>query len=331
MNISSEMPPLIAPPSVNLRRALTTLDDGEEWLVEPRCLDREDGERTWTPGVKLQAGEWFRSTECFGGVLGIVKAADLDEALRIQNSGAFGLTAGIQSLDTAEIEHWSNSVEAGNLYINRGTSGAIVRRQPFGGIKKSSCGPGAMAGGPNYIQQLGTHKEECVADIGEWLEKAKQSDMEAWESTFSKEIDWANLAAESNIHRYRPARVAIRIGTDAPDHEIERVKASLYSCEISENDVKWSYAENESDNEFASRLPDLHVARVRVIGNSDGESWKVVAAENNVHIADNDVVCDGRVESLNYLQEQCISRTRHRFGNLLLEKVAAKVLPSGHE
>lgn len=315
------MPPLIAAPPSNLKRALTTLDEGEEWLVEPRCLDGDGEGRTWTPGVKLWAGEWYRSTECFGGVLGIVAAADMDEALRIQNAVDFGLTAGLQSLDTNEIEYWSDRVEAGNLYINRGTSGAIVRRQPFGGIKKSSCGPGAMAGGPNYTQQLGMHTQSCVGEEAEWLAKAKTSDAEEWASFFSKEIDWAGMSAEANVHRYRPARVAIRVGTDARSHEIERVEAAIRTCQLRESDVIWSYASAESGLDFAKRLPSLGIARVRTIGQVDEEIWSV-ASVNNVYVANNDVVWDGRVELLNYLQEQCISRTRHRFGNLLLEKVA---------
>src|SRR3712207_5645120 len=68
---------------------------------------------------------------------------------------SFGLTAGLHSLDAAEVRQWLDSVEAGNLYVNRGITGAIVRRQPFGGWKKSSVGAGTKAGGPNYLTGLG--------------------------------------------------------------------------------------------------------------------------------------------------------------------------------
>src|SRR3712207_8560171 len=53
---------------------------------------------------------------------------------------SFGLTAGLHSLDAAEVRQWLDSVEAGNLYVNRGITGAIVRRQPFGGWKRSAVG-----------------------------------------------------------------------------------------------------------------------------------------------------------------------------------------------
>ncbi len=63
----------------------------------------------------------------------------------------FGLTGGLQTLDPDEIAHWTEHVEVGNAYVNRHITGAIVQRQPFGGWKHSSVGPGAKAGGPNDI------------------------------------------------------------------------------------------------------------------------------------------------------------------------------------
>ena len=98
------MGPLIAPPGPNLRRALTTLEPGESWLVEPRQLDSEG--RLWSPGVRrwVHPGSWFRVTACFGPVLGLVRAADLDEAIRLQNATSYGLTAGLHSLGGDEID-----------------------------------------------------------------------------------------------------------------------------------------------------------------------------------------------------------------------------------
>ncbi|MEM1063327.1 MAG: aldehyde dehydrogenase family protein, partial [Planctomycetota bacterium] len=126
--------PLVQAPGPELRRALTTLEAGEEWLLEPRPVDG-DTPHLWSPGIRLgvRPGSWFHRTECFGPVLGLTRADDLDHAIAIQNDIAYGLTAGIHSLETAEIECWADRVEAGNLYVNRGTTGAIVNRQPFGG------------------------------------------------------------------------------------------------------------------------------------------------------------------------------------------------------
>lgn len=146
--LKTTMNGIIEPPGEKLHRGLTTLEPGETWLVEPKQLD-EDG-LLWRPGVRdnVRPGSWFHMHECFGPVLGIMRAETLDEAIEWQNSTGFGLTGGIHSLDDAEVAHWIDSVEVGNAYVNRGITGAIVQRQPFGGWKNSSVGPGAKAGAP---------------------------------------------------------------------------------------------------------------------------------------------------------------------------------------
>ncbi|MHB1090071.1 MAG: proline dehydrogenase family protein, partial [Ilumatobacteraceae bacterium] len=155
----TDVVPLIRQPSGTTLRALTTLDAGESWLVEP-CVS-PDNPHLWSPGVRLgvRRGSWFQQTECFGPVLGVIRVENLDEAIEVQNDTAFGLTAGIHSLDPHEIKCWTQQVRAGNLYINRTITGAIVRRQPFGGWKRSSVGPTAKAGGPNYVMTLGTWRQ----------------------------------------------------------------------------------------------------------------------------------------------------------------------------
>ena len=101
-------------------------------------------------------GSWFHRTECFGPVVGVMRADDLDHAIELQNRVDYGLTGGIQSLDVHEVRHWLARVEVGNAYVNRHTTGAIVRRQPFGGWKRSSTGGGAKPGGPHYVEGFGS-------------------------------------------------------------------------------------------------------------------------------------------------------------------------------
>ncbi|HXL45783.1 MAG TPA: proline dehydrogenase family protein, partial [Candidatus Binatia bacterium] len=151
---TSRITPLTQPPGAALQRALTVLDEDEEWLLEPRPAT--DNAQLWSPGIKLgvRPGSFFHRTECFGPVLGLMRAADLDQAIALANAQPFGLTSGIQTLDDREIARWLDRIEAGNLYVNRPITGAIVGRQPFGGWKASSVGPGAKAGGPNYVLQL---------------------------------------------------------------------------------------------------------------------------------------------------------------------------------
>ncbi|HEX5945768.1 MAG TPA: proline dehydrogenase family protein [Acidimicrobiales bacterium] len=155
-DLGTTMGPVIEPPDGKLLRALTTLEPGESWLVEPAPLD--DSGRLWSPGLKdgVAPGSFFHLTECFGPVLGIMRADTLEEAVALQNGTAFGLTGGLHSLDEDEIARWLDTVDVGNAYVNRHITGAIVQRQPFGGWKDSVVGPGAKAGGPNYVAQLGT-------------------------------------------------------------------------------------------------------------------------------------------------------------------------------
>jgi len=153
-DLSSRMGPLIRPPDGGLTKALTTLDAGETWAVEPRCVGGNP--HLWSAGVKwgVQPGSVTHLTEFFGPVLGVMRFASLAEAIELVNATGYGLTSGLESLDDREQRQWLAGIRAGNLYINKPTTGAIVLRQPFGGMGRSSFGPGMKAGGPNYVAQL---------------------------------------------------------------------------------------------------------------------------------------------------------------------------------
>ena len=98
-------------------------------------------------------------------MLGVIRADNLRHAIELVNYSGYGLTSGLESLDEREQEIWKDEIRAGNLYVNRGTTGAIVLRQPFGGMGKSAFGPGIKAGGPNYVAQL-MKFEDCFAPAG---------------------------------------------------------------------------------------------------------------------------------------------------------------------
>jgi RHH-type proline utilization regulon transcriptional repressor/proline dehydrogenase/delta 1-pyrroline-5-carboxylate dehydrogenase len=90
--------------------------------------------------------------EFFGPLLCVAKVRDFDEALRHASDTPYALTAGLFSRSPHNIERASREIRAGNLYINRGTTGAVVGRQPFGGYGLS--GVGSKAGGPDYLLQF---------------------------------------------------------------------------------------------------------------------------------------------------------------------------------
>ena len=229
------MSPVIEPPQDKLLGALTTLQDGESWLLEPKKLDASG--RLWSPGIRtgVKPGSEFHTTEYFGPVLGIMRAADLDEAIRLQNATDFGLTAGIHSLDPGEVNTWIDRVEAGNLYVNRGITGAIVQRQPFGGWKRSTVGTTSKAGGPNYLTHLGTWRPRPLRSVPSnvklsapveailsavegslgaaeiaGLRAAAASDQVAWSREFGILKDVSGLEVERNVFRYLPVPVTVR-------------------------------------------------------------------------------------------------------------------------
>lgn len=90
--------------------------------------------------------------EIFGPVLAVIKARDMDHALQIANDTEYALTGGLYSRSPATIERVKREFEVGNLYINRGNTGALVERHPFGGFKLS--GMGSKTGGPDYLMQF---------------------------------------------------------------------------------------------------------------------------------------------------------------------------------
>jgi RHH-type proline utilization regulon transcriptional repressor/proline dehydrogenase/delta 1-pyrroline-5-carboxylate dehydrogenase len=176
-------------------------------------------------------------------------AETLEEAIAIQNQIEYGLTAGLHSLNPDELAVWLDSIQAGNLYVNRGITGAIVQRQPFGGWKKSAVGAGTKAGGPNYLAGLGdwTSKESAatanVANAavkrvlnavsgalqpGElrFLQRSLASDAQAWADEFGTAKDVSGLSAERNIFRYRALPVTIRLSEGAPLAHLARTVAA---------------------------------------------------------------------------------------------------------
>ena len=252
----SEVGPVVEVPRGKLEWALTTLDDGEQWLVEPRRVDGapEYRGRLWTPGIRVgvQPGSRFHHEEFFGPVLGVMHASSLSHAIELQNAVAYGLTAGLYTQNPDDLAQWLDRVEAGNLYVNRGITGAIVQRQPFGGWKRSSVGAGAKAGGPNYLVGLGRWRATSGSPASttlhlrgldtriaslieaaqpsldyeafEWLRRGALSDAIAWDREFGQVKDVSGLGVERNLFRYRPiGSVALRATADASWHAVLRV------------------------------------------------------------------------------------------------------------
>ncbi|WP_309065617.1 bifunctional proline dehydrogenase/L-glutamate gamma-semialdehyde dehydrogenase [Microbacterium sp.] len=249
----AEMGPLIERPQGKLDWALTELEGEERWLVKPAPVPGDETGRLWTPGIRVgvQSGSRTHLEEFFGPVLGIMHAPTLAAAIELQNAVPYGLTAGLHTQNPQDLALWLDQVQAGNLYVNRGITGAIVQRQPFGGWKRSSVGPGAKAGGPNYLIGLGSWRSQPRGkasstlhlrgldarisglieaaqpsldfDAFEWLRQAALADAVAWDREFGQVRDVSQLGVERNLFRYRPVPVVVRAAAGSTLHEVLRV------------------------------------------------------------------------------------------------------------
>lgn len=253
--LPTKIGPLIRPPAGDLQNALLTLEEGESWALMPCKLEGNDC--LWSPGIKwgVQPGSYTHMTEFFGPVLGVMRFEKLHEAIALVNQTGYGLTSGLESLDDREQTEWKAGIRAGNLYINRGTTGAIVLRQPFGGMGKSAFGPGLKAGGPNYVAQfmrfvetvpaavatsagpdsaldqlLGRLEDWNKAGLEAWgkLKHAILSYEQAWKSEFTVQHDHFRLIGQDNHRRYLPVRdIRIRVvAGDSPFDVFARVIAA---------------------------------------------------------------------------------------------------------
>ena len=256
--LNTKMGPLIRPPAGDLERTLKTLEPGEEWALKP--APAATNPNLWTPGIKygVQPGSYTHLTEFFGPVLAVMRFAKLSEAVALVNQTGFGLTSGLESLDEREWDYWKERIRAGNLYVNRVTTGAVVLRQPFGGWGKSGFGAGMKAGGPNYVAQLMNFTDaplakksskpansSLVALCGGLLAK-KDPDAEriitalvsceaALRDEFGREHDHFKLVGQDNVRRYVPfENVCVRVQVDDRTFEVfvRACAAHLAGCRV---------------------------------------------------------------------------------------------------
>jgi RHH-type proline utilization regulon transcriptional repressor/proline dehydrogenase/delta 1-pyrroline-5-carboxylate dehydrogenase len=363
------MGPLVNRPGEDLRRALTTLEPGETWALRPQNV--HDNPYMWTPGIKYDVAPGSRThlTEFFGPLLAVMRAEDLDHAIGLVNQTGYGLTSGLESLDRREQDQWKQRIKAGNLYINRGTTGAVVLRQPFGGMGKSALGAGIKAGGPNYVSQFMDFEEILDPPIGairgeyyllrlagEWrvellwgkhgefktdltkTVRAIQSYIYNFEQEFSQEKDYFHLRGQDNVLRYLPVgRVLVRVHRDDSLFDVlGRIAAVTVSgCDLvvsvpsdlnnsvtgflggreGNRIVRHAPVLRQTDSELIHYMPKVHRFRYASPDRVPPAVWGE-AAKTGFYVSRNRVFMEGRIELLQYFQEQSICDNYHRYGNL---------------
>ncbi|MDF2920485.1 MAG: NAD-dependent aldehyde dehydrogenase, partial [Microbacterium sp.] len=234
------------------------------------------------------------------------------------------------------------------VYVNRGTTGAIVQRQPFGGWKKSAVGAGTKAGGPHYLFGFGSWTDaesEAVAGPDAlaapalaavpaadraWLASALASDASAWASEFSLARDVTGLESEQNVLRYAAVPVTVRV-EEASETTLVRVVAAGVRAgspvvvssarELSPAVRAWLEGVSvgfavEDAAEWGRRAARLARSggRVRLLGGSIAAVAEVTGGSPSVAVYAGDVTRAGQVELLPFLREQAVSITAHRFG-----------------
>ncbi|NJL33018.1 MAG: aldehyde dehydrogenase family protein [Chloroflexaceae bacterium] len=268
----------------------------------------------------------------------------------------FGLTGGIHSLDDREVRYWREHIQVGNAYINRHITGAIVQRQPFGGWKGSVFGPGAKAGGPNYVLQLMHWYQETLpqqqaaptADVARLLEHCQSlvptagqallyasagNYAHALQQHFGYEHDPSQVYGEANIFRYRPCDgVLLRAGSDVAPETICQVVLAAATCGVPltvsltpEADPIWSRLATdngvavlfEDEMQLITRLQTANpYERMRAPGRLS-LAVRRAAQFATLAVIDAPVLANGRLELRYYMREQAIAQTLHRYGNIL--------------
>ncbi len=349
-NAKTKIPPLIRLPEGALKRALDALDDGESWLLEPKQDPLNP--QLWSPGIKMgvQENSFTHQTELFGPVLGLMRAKNFDHAIHLANGTPYGLTSGLHSLDEREHTRWSEQIIAGNLYINRTITGAIVRRQPFGGCKASSFGRGAKAGGPNYVLQFAhpvqmdipLHRAALPPSTLPLLSKVKagilsqreteilKSSVESyahWARLFKEPTDSSSILGQDNYFYFVP-RPCITLRVSKEDALLDLVRFCLAGLicdtplEVSSsldtdlfNDVPGVTCVSEGEERFLSRLQAGQIPSVRVFSPPSSDLLSS-AADAGVYVNPTPLLANGRFELLNYLREISLSIDYHRYGHL---------------
>jgi RHH-type proline utilization regulon transcriptional repressor/proline dehydrogenase/delta 1-pyrroline-5-carboxylate dehydrogenase len=318
-NTGNIVGPMITNKNDKLEQAFQ-LESGERWLIKPAFVDKK--KYIMKPAVKVDVKPQsftFR-TELFAPLLAVAPYDTLEEAVALVNSLDYGLTSGLQSLDEQEQRYWKNHVDAGNLYINRGITGAVVNRQPFGGMKLSAFGPGLKAGGPNYCAQFMTitdkvgSKTDYRRSYAEWYEK---------EFRHARNIQ-PKIRGEQNVFRYLPLKqgMALRLFGDETMEQVEMVQlaAKTVGTPLTISADKGhplagilSGIKTESLQAFCDSMPRYE--RIRTISANVPDEVFEAAARCDRYVAQSIPVKNGRIELALYIKEQSISNEYHRYGS----------------
>lgn len=320
-DFESFVTPLIHPPSGPLKTVLSRGDGRARWALRPSVS--KENPALVSPGILwgVPEGGFAHTTEFFGPVLSVLSARDLEHGLTLMNQTPYGLTAGFFGLSESEQDLFVRGMHAGNLYINRGITGAVVGRQPFGGHKASNFGPGVKAGGPGYVKEL--------ALLTPTVQVTVPSALGANRPELPPEVPGTPVVGEANWLRYLPAEVLIVVGSDALEADLERTLAQAERVGArtivyrspppggSQSALDRSSAILRATHALGSILETAGTTRVRLLGSMPPELRRLVAPLG-LSVLSDPVSENPDLEQRHYLLAQSISIAYHRYGNLSL-------------
>lgn len=317
-NAGNIVGPMITNKNEKLEQAFK-LEPGERWLIAPEFVDEKKYIMKPTVKVDVKPESFTFRTELFAPLLAVAPYDTLEQAVELVNGLDYGLTSGLQSLDEQEQRYWKNHIQAGNLYINRGITGAVVNRQPFGGMKLSAFGPGLKAGGPNYCAQFMTITDKAGSttdykkSYADWYEK---------EFKHARNIQ-PKIRGEQNVFRYLPLKnMVLRL---FGDETLEQVQMVQLAAKTVGTPLTISA---DADHPLVKDLKDVKIEGITAFCNSMKQFERVRTISKNIpdevfqaaafcdkYIAQAAPVRNGRIELAHYIKEQSISNEYHRYGS----------------
>lgn len=292
------------------------LEEGENFLIEPKFLDNY-----FRPVVKENVARGTRGhkVEFFGPTLSVLSYSDIRDAVEIINEIDYGLTSSYYGYDTSEINYFMDHVEVGNIYINRQSTGAVVLRHPFGGLKRSSVGFGFKSGYENYLfSYLRFNPISRIDDFESELVESLRK--------FSLVRRTTSLNSELNFHRYlNKRRIMVRVDLSISQVEIEALN-------ILSKYFKFMITSPEPidgiSNLVILSLEEVYLnidsfSHLRVLSREEIFSEKLLKIGVEVDFRALSQRAD--IEALSFLEEQSIAVLNHRYGNVNL---GTPILPS---
>jgi RHH-type transcriptional regulator, proline utilization regulon repressor / proline dehydrogenase / delta 1-pyrroline-5-carboxylate dehydrogenase len=280
-------------------------------------------------------------------VLGIMRAANLTEAIELQHAMPFAQTAGLHSLSAAEVAQWLRASTAAELSVNRAASGAgrsraarsdaLAVRGGWEPLFPEPRGSVIVKGVSEGVAQLIAAAQPGMDYLGfDRVRAAARSDQVAWDTRFGRVQELGDGEFERLVVRFRPVPVAVRVSEDAPPWELARVLAaamragapvSISSARpitaglvqfLADETTAISVSEVvvESDTRWHARLlsGETGAHRIRLLGADPAALAALLASGAHPSVYAEPVTAAGRIELLTFLREQSVSITVHRFG-----------------